>query len=225
MTQALPVLYEDNHLIVVNKSSGALVQGDRTGDETLSDQVKAYIKRKYKKPGDVFLGVVHRLDRPVSGAVLFGRTSKGLERMTAQFRDREVKKTYWAIVKDQPSQTAGELTHWLKKDREANRTKAFNKEGKGTHKATLHYKLISRVANYYLLEVKPLTGRPHQIRVQLSKIGCAILGDVKYGGTKQLDRQRIYLHARSLEFLHPVKKEPVRIDAGIPKDQIWQLFN
>ncbi|MEM8566783.1 MAG: RluA family pseudouridine synthase [Bacteroidota bacterium] len=225
MSNRLPVLFEDNHLIVINKHSGELVQGDKTGDETLADQVKLYIKKKYNKPGEVFLGVIHRLDRPVSGAVLLGRTSKGLERMNAQFRSREVKKTYWAIVKDQPPQTEGELIHWLKKDHEANRTTALNKEGKGTQKAVLNYKLIGRIAEYYLLEVRPITGRPHQIRVQLSKIGCPILGDVKYGGAKQKDKQRIYLHSRSLEFSHPVKKEPVRIDAAIPKDQIWQLFN
>ncbi|MEM9856334.1 MAG: RluA family pseudouridine synthase [Bacteroidota bacterium] len=225
MMPALPVLYEDNHLIVINKPSGLLVQGDRSGDETLANEVKGYIKKKYKKPGDVFLGVIHRLDRPVSGAVLFGRTSKGLERMNAQFRDREVNKTYWAIVKDQPIETEGELTHWLKKNHEANRTTALNKESKGTQKAILKYKLIGRIAEYYLLEIKPVTGRPHQIRVQLAKIGCPILGDVKYGGAKQKNKQRIYLHSRSLEFDHPVKKEPVRIDAKVPKDQIWQLFS
>lgn len=225
MHDQLPVLFEDNHLVVINKPAGILVQGDKTGDETLADQVKAYIKRKYKKPGDVFLGVVHRLDRPVSGAVLFGRTSKGLERMNAQFRDREVQKTYWAIVKDQPPLTEDELTHWLKKNHEANRTSAFNKEGKGTQKAVLSYKLIGRIAEYYLLEVKPVTGRPHQIRVQLAKIGCPILGDVKYGGAKQGDKQRIFLHSKSLDFMHPVKKEPVRIDASTPKEQIWRLFS
>ncbi|MGD1957238.1 MAG: RluA family pseudouridine synthase [Fulvivirga sp.] len=225
MAAALPILYEDNHLIVVNKASGELVQGDKTGDETVADHVKAYIKKKYNKSGDVFLGIVHRLDRPVSGAVLFGRTSKALERMNAQFREREVQKTYWAITKDRPPQTQDELVHWLKKNHEANRTAAFNKEGKGTQKAILSYKLMGRIAEYYLLEVKPVTGRPHQIRVQLAKIGCPILGDVKYGGAKQGGGQLIYLHSRSLEFVHPVKKEPVRIDAAVPKDQIWQLFN
>lgn len=224
MSSKLPVLYEDNHLIIVNKPSGLLVQGDRTGDETLSDQVKAYIKVKYNKPGDVFLGVVHRLDRPVSGAVLFGRTSKALERMNAQFRDRKVQKTYWAIVKERPPQTQAELVHWLRKDRDVNRTTAFNKEVKGTQKAVLSYKLIGRIAEYYLLEIRPITGRPHQIRVQLAKIGCPIAGDLKYGGVKLGDRQSIYLHSRSLEFVHPVKKDELKIEAPLPKDQIWQLF-
>ena len=152
-------------------------------------------------------------------------TNRRLTLISAQFREREVKKTYWAIVKDQPTETEGELTHWLKKNHEANRTTALNKESKGTQKAILYYKLIGRIAEYYLLEVKPVTGRPHQIRVQLAKIGCPILGDVKYGGAKQKNKQRIYLHSRSLEFDHPVKKEPVRIDAKVPKDQIWQLFS
>ncbi|TRX61297.1 RluA family pseudouridine synthase [Fulvivirga sp. M361] len=225
MKKGIPVLYEDNHLIIVNKSGGWLVQGDSTQDETLADNVKDYIKIKYKKPGDVFLGIVHRLDRPVSGAVIFARTSKGLERMNALFRDRKVTKTYWALVKHRPPQTQEELVHWLKKDHIANRTAAFNKEGKETQKAILSYKLIGRIAEYYLLEVEPVTGRAHQIRVQLAKIGCPILGDLKYGGYKAENSRQIYLHSRAVSFEHPVKKEPLTVEAPLPQDDIWNLFS
>lgn len=225
MKKEFPVLYEDNHLILVNKTGGLLVQGDDTHDETLADQVKKYIKKKYGKPGDVFLGIIHRLDRPVSGVVAFARTSKALERMNALFRDRKVTKTYWALTKNRPPQTQDELTHWLKKDNTANKTFAFNKEGKGTHKAILNYKLIGRIAEYYLLEVDPLTGRPHQIRAQLAKIGCPILGDVKYGGQKSTSSRQIYLHSRILNFVHPVKKEPLTVSAPLPRDDIWNLFH
>ncbi|MEQ8927425.1 MAG: RNA pseudouridine synthase [Fulvivirga sp.] len=218
-------LYEDNHLIIVNKPAGALVQGDETGDEALGEEVKAYIKKKYKKPGDVFLGVVHRLDRPVSGAVIFARTSKGLERMNKLFRDREIEKTYWALTKKKPLELEGELVHWLKKDSSINKVSAHNKDNKGGQKAILNYKLIGHFAEYYLLEVKPLTGRPHQIRVQLAKIGCPIFGDVKYGGDKSNDRSAIYLHSREVSFIHPVKKEAVRVTAKTPNDQIWKLFD
>ncbi|QSE97563.1 RluA family pseudouridine synthase [Fulvivirga lutea] len=218
-------LYEDNHLIIVNKPAGALVQGDDTGDDPLGEEVKAYIKKKYKKPGDVFLGVIHRLDRPVSGAVIFARTSKGLERMNKLFRDREVEKTYWALTKQKPAELEGELVHWLKKDGAANKVTAFNKEGKGGQKAILNYRLIGHFAEYYLLEVKPQTGRPHQIRVQLAKIGCPIFGDVKYGGDKSNDQSAIYLHSREVSFVHPVKQEPVRVTAKTPNDQIWKLFD
>ena len=218
-------LYEDNHLIIVNKPAGALVQGDETGDEALGEEVKAYIKRKYKKPGDVFLGVIHRLDRPVSGALIFARTSKGLERMNKLFRDREIQKTYWALTKCKPQELEGELVHYLKKDGSTNKVSAYSSEKKGGQKAILNYKLIGRFAEYYLLEVKPLTGRPHQIRVQLAKMGCPIFGDVKYGGEKSNDRFAIYLHSREVSFIHPIKKEPVRITAKTPNDQIWKLFD
>ncbi len=218
------ILYEDNHLVVVNKPAGTLVQGDSTGDETLADQVKVYIKHKYNKPGEVFLGVVHRLDRPVSGAVVFARTSKALERMNALFRDREVRKTYWALVKDRPPQSQDTLIHWLKKDHKTNKATAFNKELQGTKKAELFYKLIGRIAEYYLLEITPLTGRPHQIRVQLAKMGCPILGDLKYGAGKANKDGNIHLHSRELEFIHPVKKTALRVTARLPKDNIWQLF-
>lgn len=218
-------LYEDNHLIIVNKPAGALVQGDETGDEALGEEVKAYIKRKYKKPGDVFLGVIHRLDRPVSGALIFARTSKGLERMNKLFRDREIQKTYWALTKNKPQELEGELVHYLKKDGSTNKVSAYSSDKKGGQKAILNYKLIGRFAEYYLLEVKPLTGRPHQIRVQLAKMGCPIFGDVKYGGEKSNDRFAIYLHSREVSFIHPIKKEPVRITAKTPNDQIWKLFD
>lgn len=220
------VLYEDNHLIIVNKPAGLLVQGDITGDETLADEVKAYIKKKYKKPGDVFLGIIHRLDRPVSGVIIFARTSKGLERMNALFRDREIQKTYWALTKNKPSVLEDTLVHYLKKTvtREKVKVSASFKESKGSQKAILDYKLIGRVGEFYLLEVKPETGRPHQIRVQLAKMGCPIHGDLKYGGEKSEDRSAIYLHSRGVEFLHPIKKENVRVDVRTPKDQIWQLF-
>ena len=218
-------LYEDNHLIIVNKPAGALVQGDETGDEALGEEVKAYIKRKYKKPGDVFLGVIHRLDRPVSGALIFARTSKGLERMNKLFRDREIQKTYWALTKNKPQELEGELIHYLKKAGSTNKVSAYSNEKKGGQKAILNYKLIGRFAEYYLLEVKPLTGRPHQIRVQLAKMGCPIFGDVKYGGEKSNDRFAIYLHSREVSFIHPIKKEPVRITAKTPNDQIWKLFD
>ncbi len=221
----LNVLYEDNHILIVDKPAGMLVQGDKTGDETLADECKLYIKKKYNKPGDVFLGVIHRLDRPVGGVISFARTSKGLERMNKLFQDREVEKTYWAITKRKPPQIEGELTHWLKKDNESNKVTAFNKEGKqGTQKAMLTYKLIGRIGEFYLLEVKPETGRPHQIRVQLAKMGCPIFGDLKYGGEKSEDKTAIYLHSRELAFIHPIKKEPIKVTALLPREQIWGLF-
>lgn len=218
------VLFEDNHLVVVNKESGELVQADRTGDETLADSVKEYIRIKYKKPGDVFLGVIHRIDRPVSGAVIFARTSKALERMNKLFRDREVKKTYWALVTHRPPQVEETLTHWIRKNTKINKAVAANKPGKGAQKAVLSYRLAGRIADYYLLEIRPETGRPHQIRVQLAKIGCPIAGDVKYGSDRPARDGGIYLHAREVEFVHPVRNEPVRVTAGVPDDQVWRMF-
>lgn len=221
----LSVLYEDNHILLVDKPAGMLVQGDKTGDGTLADECKLYIKKKYNKPGDVFLGVIHRLDRPVGGVIAFARTSKGLERMNKLFQEREVEKTYWAISKHKPPKIEGELTHWLKKDAESNKVTAFNKEGKqGAQKAMLSYKLIGRIGEFYLIEVKPETGRPHQIRVQLAKMGCPIFGDLKYGGERSEDKTAIYLHSRELAFIHPIKKEPVKVTALLPKEQIWGLF-
>lgn len=218
------VLYEDNHLLVINKPAGSLVQGDKTGDVTLADDCKAYIKEKYKKPGDVFLGVVHRLDRPVSGAVIFARTSKGLERMNKLFHDKEVNKTYWAITKHKPPLLEGELINYLKKNTDQNKVTAFNKAGKGAQKAVLNFKMIGRIGEFYLLEVKPETGRPHQIRVQLAKMGCPIFGDLKYGVEKSENKSAIYLHSREVTFVHPIKKEKIQITAAVPKDQIWGLF-
>jgi len=218
------ILFEDNHLLVVNKPAGLLVQADRTGDETLADAAAEFIRVKYKKPGDAFLGVVHRIDRPVSGAVILARTSKGLERMNKLFKDRQIKKTYWALVKDRPPQIEDTLTHYIRKNTKINKAIASNKSGKGGQEATLSYRLAGRIAEYYLLEIEPQTGRSHQIRVQLAKIGCPIVGDVKYGSDKPAADGRIYLHARGVEFVHPVRKEPVRITAGIPDDQVWQLF-
>lgn len=221
---SIHVLYEDNHLIVVNKPAGILVQADRTGDETLADQAKAYIKNKYNKPGDVFLGVVHRLDRPVSGIVVFARTSKALERMNKLFRDREIRKVYWALSRKRPPLEEGTLVNYILKNPSTNKAHIKLKAGKGAQQSTLDYTLLSRISEYYLLEIRPETGRPHQIRVQLSHAGCPIVGDVKYGDAKPSRDKRIYLHAREISFIHPVKKEPLRITAGLPKEQVWQMF-
>jgi 23S rRNA pseudouridine1911/1915/1917 synthase len=219
------ILYEDNHLLVVNKPVNVLVQADRTGDETLADAAKEYIAWKYEKPGDVFLGVIHRLDRPVSGVVIFARTSKALERMNKLFHDREIKKTYWALVRNRPPQVEDELVHFIRKNTKINKALASEKDSKGGQRAVLSYRLTARLSEYYLLEVTPETGRPHQIRVQLAKIGCPISGDVKYGSDKPTKDASIHLHARSVEFIHPVKKEKVRLTASIPADdQIWQMF-
>lgn len=219
------IIYEDNHLLIVNKPAGTLVQGDKTGDTTLADEGKDYIKKKYSKPGDVFLGVVHRLDRPVSGAIILARTSKALERLNKAFKEREIVKTYWAITTHRPPNVEGELVHWLKKDTKINKVTASNKQVSGSQKAILSYKLIGRLAEYYLLEIKLETGRPHQIRVQLAKVGCSIMGDVKYGETKPSKDGSIYLHSRSVTLEHPVKKEKMSFTAPVPNDQIWKLFN
>ncbi|MBL6446798.1 RluA family pseudouridine synthase [Fulvivirga sp. 29W222] len=219
------ILYEDNHLLVVNKPAGLLVQGDKTGDVTLAEEGKAYIKKEYNKPGAVFLGVIHRLDRPVSGTVVMARTSKALERMNKAFKERQIEKTYWAITTHRPPNTQGELVHWLKKNTKINKAVASNKQVSGSQKAILNYKLIGRIAEYYLLEIKLMTGRPHQIRVQLAKIGCTIMGDVKYGASKPSKDGNIYLHSRSVSFEHPVKKEKMSFTAPVPNDQIWKLFD
>ncbi len=220
----LKVLYEDNHLIAVNKPAGWLVQGDETGDAPLSDYVKWYIKVRFKKPGDVFLGHIHRLDRPVSGVVLFARTSKALVRMNKAFKDREVKKTYLAITGNRPNPFNGTLVHYLLKDKTRNYVNASKKPFSKAKRSELHYKLKASIDTQHLLEINPITGRPHQIRVQLSQIGCPIRGDLKYGYTLPNEDGCISLHARSLSFIHPVKKEPVRIDAAIPDDPIWKKF-
>jgi 23S rRNA pseudouridine1911/1915/1917 synthase len=224
MKQPFYVLYEDNHLIIVNKAAGVLVQGDATGDKTLSDYVKDYIKEKYNKPGDVFLGTVHRLDRPVSGIVVFARTSKALERMNEIFRRRDVQKTYWAVVGKKPEKKSGKLTHFLVKNEEKNTVKAFDTEVKGSQKAELTYRYLGEINHYHLLEVNPVTGRPHQIRVQLASMGCPIRGDVKYGYPRLNPEGNINLHARRLYFVHPVKKEPILIKAPLPENPFWEEF-
>lgn len=224
MKQPFYVLYEDNHLIIVNKSAGVLVQGDATGDKTLSDYVKDYIKEKYNKPGDVFLGTVHRLDRPVSGIVVFARTSKALERMNELFRRRDVQKTYWAVVGKRPENKGGKLTHFLLKNEEKNTVKAFDTEVPGSQKAELTYRYLGEINHYHLLEVNPVTGRPHQIRVQLATMGCPIRGDVKYGYPRLNPEGNINLHARRLYFVHPVKKEPILVKAPLPENPFWEEF-
>ena len=220
------VLFEDNHLLVVNKSSGVLVQGDSTGDTPLVELCKQYIKEKYQKPGAVFLGVVHRLDRPVSGVVVLARTSKSLERMNALFRDKETQKTYWAIVKKKPVKDQGTLIHWLLKDEKKNKTTFFTKETLGALRSELSYKVLGTSQSHWLLEVNPVTGRPHQIRVQLASMGCPIRGDVKYGYEQpSSDGRSISLHAKRLEFIHPVKKEMMKIEAPLPDDGFWKYFS
>jgi len=225
----LQVIYEDNHLIAVNKPARILVHGDATGDIPLVEFVKQYIKLRYKKPGDVFLGVVHRLDRPVSGAIIFARTSKGLSRMQKLFADRKIEKTYWAISKQRPNPLEGTLKDYLKKDKSKNMTKIYEKPSRrnpDVKLAELHYKFLGEVGGNQLIEVNPITGRPHQIRVQLASINCVIIGDVKYGYPRMQWKGDINLHCRSMSFIHPVKKEPVTITANPPdNDQVWQLFN
>ncbi len=222
---ALSVLFEDNHLIVINKRAGDLVQGDKTGDKPLSDMVKDYIKVKYNKPGEVYLGVAHRIDRPTSGIVVFARTSKALTRLNKMFQDKEIQKTYWAVVRNSPDAESGVLTHWLKRNTQQNKSYAHYKSiGPGSKESTLTYKLKAKSDNFFLLEVHPKTGRHHQIRTQLSFIGCPIKGDLKYGAKRSNPDGSIHLHARGIEFVHPVKKEPVAIIAPPPKDPVWDSF-
>lgn len=218
------ILFEDNHLIAVNKRAGDIVQVDDTGDEPLDEQVKKYIAHKYNKPNGAFLGVVHRLDRPVSGVILFAKTSKALDRVNRMFKEREMKKTYWAVVRKRPAQMEGNMVHWLVKNPQKNVTKAFDHEVKGSLRAELNYKVIGELDGYYLIEVDPITGRPHQIRVQLSTLDCPIVGDNKYGYPRGSLKKSICLHARRLQFVHPVKKEPVNIFAPLPKDGFWERF-
>ena len=217
----LQVLFEDNHIIVVNKRAGDIVQGDKTGDQPLSDVVKEYIKDKYNKPGNVYLGVVHRLDRPTTGLVIFAKTSKVLPRLNALFVSKDIKKTYWALVKNQPEKTQDTLINWLKKNPKNNKASVYNKEVSDSKKAILHYEIIQKLDNYFLLEVNLETGRHHQIRAQLANIGCPIKGDLKYGFDRSNKDGSIHLHARHIEFIHPVIKEVVKITAPLPSDPIW----
>lgn len=220
----LQVLHEDNHIIVVNKRVGDIVQGDKTGDKPLSDVVKEYIKEKYNKPGEVFLGVVHRLDRPTTGIVVFARTSKALTRLNDLFKNRETQKTYWAVVKNQPPKTEDTLVHFLKRNPKNNTSKAHTKEVFDSKKASLDYKIIKKLDNYYALEINLHTGRHHQIRSQLSAIGCPIKGDLKYGFDRSNPDGGIHLHARKLVLTHPVTKEVLQIIAPVPNDVIWNCI-
>ena len=215
----LEVLYEDNHIIAVNKKSGDIVQGDKTGDAPLSDFVKAYIKKKYNKPGEVFLGTIHRLDRPTSGIVLYARTSKALSRMNEQFREKQVQKTYWAVVDNSPPNTSGTLENYLQKNQKQNKS-YITKNESGKH-AVLDYKLLKKLDNFFHLEIRPKTGRHHQIRVQLAHIGSIIKGDLKYGAKRSNKDASIHLLAQKLEFIHPVTKENITITAPAPKESIW----
>lgn len=221
----LEVLFEDNHLLAVNKKPGDIVQGDKTGDEPLSEVVKRYIKSKYHKPGEVFLGTIHRIDRPVSGVVLFARTSKALERMNEQFREREVQKVYWAVVKNTPPNEKATLVNYLIKDEAKNKSRAYDEPRNGALKSELEYTIVKKADRYSLLEINPLTGRHHQIRVQLSKIGCPIKGDLKYGFDRSNPDGSIHLHARKLIFNHPVTKEPITIVAPPPDEVLWNFFS
>lgn len=218
------ILFEDNHYIAVNKRSGDLIQGDITGDVSLDQMTKDFIAKKYNKPNGAFLGVAHRLDRPVSGIVIFAKTSKGLERINRMFKSRDMHKIYWAVVRKKPLKFEDKLIHWLVKDTKKNVVKAYEKEVKGSQRAELNYKLIGELNGFYLLEVNLITGRPHQIRAQLSAIGCPIVGDNKYGYPRGSLRRSICLHARTLEFLHPIKDEPIAIFAKLPKDGFWEKF-
>jgi 23S rRNA pseudouridine1911/1915/1917 synthase len=222
---SIEILYEDNHIIAVNKHGSDLSQGDKTGDESIDDKIKEYLRVKHSKPGDAFLGVVHRLDRPVSGVVLYGKTTKALSRLGEMFRNKEVKKTYWAIVKELPPSEEAELRNWLKKNEQQNKSYAFPNKVKDSKEAVLNYKLISRSDNHYLLEVNLLTGRHHQIRCQLAHIGCPIRGDLKYGFNRSNEYGSIDLHARKIEFVHPVTREPVTIVAPVPEGGFTLMFS
>jgi 23S rRNA pseudouridine1911/1915/1917 synthase len=220
----IDILYEDNHIIAVCKKASDLSQGDRSGDESLDTQLKKYIAKKYNKPGEVFLGVVHRLDRPVSGVILYARTSKALERLNEMFRTREVKKIYWAIVKERPPEDEATIRHFMKRNEKQNKSYTYDQEVKESKEASLTYKIIGHSDRYYLLEIELHTGRHHQIRAQLAAIGCPVKGDLKYGFPRSNDDGGISLHSRYLEFIHPVKKEKLSITAPIPKGDIWNAF-
>ena len=216
------VVYEDNHIIIVSKRSGEIVQGDKTGDRTLADDVKAYIKEEYAKPGNVFLGVTHRLDRPVWGLVVFAKTSKALSRLNDMFRNGDVHKTYWAICQNAPAEQEATLTHWLTRNERQNKSYAYDREVPGSKKAVLHYKVIGRSERYTLVEIRLMTGRHHQIRCQLAKIGCPIKGDLKYGARRSNPDGSISLLAHKVEFTHPVSKEQISVESPVPDDKLWK---
>lgn len=220
----MTVLYEDNHIIIVNKTVSEIVQGDKTGDKPLSEIVKEYLKEKYNKPGNVFIGVTHRLDRPTSGIVVFAKTSKALPRLNDMFKNKEVSKTYWAIVKNTPKQSEGTLKHYLVRNEKQNKSYAYDTEKPNSKLAILHYKTIARSDNYNLLEIDLETGRHHQIRCQLAKIGCPIKGDLKYGAERSNPDGGISLHARKVSFIHPVSKELIEVTAPVPEDNLWKAF-
>ena len=220
----MEIVYEDNHLIIVYKHSGEIVQGDKTGDVPLSEDVKCYLKEKYQKPGNVFLGVVHRLDRPVSGLVVFAKTSKALTRLNKMFRDGEVHKTYWAITKNLPPQSEGTLTDWLVRNEKQNKSYAYDHEVPHSKKAILKYRLIGQSDHYCLLEVNLMTGRHHQIRCQLAHMGCPIKGDLKYGAQRSNPDGSICLLAHHVEFVHPVSKQLISLDSPLPEDKLWQVW-
>lgn len=220
----IAILYEDNHTIVINKRPSEIVQGDKTGDEPLSEKIKEYLKVKYNKPGNVFCGVVHRLDRPTSGVLVFARTSKALTRLNEQFREKETRKVYWAVVESMPEKKEGRLVHYLKRNEKQNKSYASDKEVSGSKKAALTYKYLKSSDKYHLLEIELETGRHHQIRCQLAAIGCIIKGDLKYGAKRSNKDGSIHLHARILEFTHPTTKERIKITAPVPDEPLWQWF-
>ncbi|MBQ3655643.1 MAG: RNA pseudouridine synthase [Bacteroidales bacterium] len=220
----MQVIYEDNHIIIVSKTVNEIVQGDKTGDETLIDKVKKYIKEKYNKPGEVFLGLTHRLDRPTSGIVIFARTSKALSRLNAMFRDGEIHKTYWAITSNRPNEDEGTLEDFLKKNEKLNKSFIAKPSDKEAKKAILNYKILSVSDRYYLWEINLLTGRHHQIRCQLANIGCPVKGDLKYGYPRSNPDGGLSLHARKVEFIHPVSKKEISVTAKVPNDKLWEFF-
>lgn len=220
----MKVVYEDNHIIIVNKAAGEIVQGDKTGDAPLAEVVKQYLKEKYQKPGNVFVGVTHRLDRPVSGLVVFAKTSKTLARMNEMFRAGQVEKTYWAVVKECPDMPEALLTHYIVRNEKQNKSYAYDREVPHSKIAKLKYQLIGRNDNYYLLQVTLMTGRHHQIRCQLAKIGCPIKGDLKYGSERSNPDGSICLHARSISFVHPVSKNLIEVEAAVPDNHLWHSF-
>lgn len=220
----MQVIYEDNHIIIVSKTVNEIVQGDKTGDETLIDKVKKYIKEKYNKPGEVFLGLTHRLDRPTSGIVIFARTSKALSRLNAMFRDGEIHKTYWAITSNRLNEDEGTLEDFLKKNEKLNKSFIAKPSDKEAKKAILNYKILSVSDRYYLWEINLLTGRHHQIRCQLANIGCPVKGDLKYGYPRSNPDGGLSLHARKVEFIHPVSKKEISVTAKVPNDKLWEFF-